>query len=117
MPGAYHRAAAPLRGSCAPVGIRRVTERGYELTPENIALVSDEIRQETDQYFLRVLIPDLKGFASSLAVLIDCLREDNDLLTLRELSDSSRTEPISMISIRSGLPPSSQQVASRSTMT
>lgn len=68
---------------------RRATERGYTLTPENIARVSDEIRQETGQYFLRILEPDLKGFASAPAVLIDCLREDNDLLTLRELSDRS----------------------------
>ena len=66
---------------------RRIAERGYTLTPENITRVSDEIRQETDQYFLRILVPDLKGFASSPAVLIDCLREDNDLLTLRELSE------------------------------
>lgn len=66
---------------------RRATERGYALTPENIARVSDEIRRETDQFFLRILAPDLKSFASSPAVLIDCLREDNDLLTLRELSD------------------------------
>jgi dephospho-CoA kinase len=66
---------------------RRTIERGYELTPENIAHVSDEIRSEAGQFFLRVLVPDLKGVGSSPAVLIDCLREDNDLLTLRELSD------------------------------
>ena len=64
---------------------RRVIERGYALTPENIARVSDEIRQETGQYFLRILKPDLE--VNAPAVLIDCLREDNDLLTLRELSD------------------------------
>jgi dephospho-CoA kinase len=68
---------------------RRTTEQGYALTPEDIARVSDEIRRETNQYFLRILVPDLKGLASSPAVLIDCLREDNDLLTLRELSDRS----------------------------
>lgn len=66
---------------------RRVAERGYALTPENITRVSDEIRRETGQFFLRILAPDLKSFVSSPAVLIDCLREDNDLLTLRELSD------------------------------
>lgn len=64
---------------------RRIAERGYALTPENIVRVSDEIRQETGQYFLRILEPDLK--VNAQAVLIDCLREDNDLLTLRELSD------------------------------
>ncbi len=66
---------------------RRVSERGYTLTPENIARVSDEIRRETHQFFLRILAPELNGLGSSPAVLIDCLREDNDLLTLRELSD------------------------------
>jgi dephospho-CoA kinase len=66
---------------------RRVAERGYALTPENITRVSDEIRRETDQFFLRILAPDLKALSNSPAVLIDCLREDNDLLTLRELSD------------------------------
>jgi dephospho-CoA kinase len=64
---------------------RRAVERGYALTPENIVRVSDEIRQETGQYFLRILEPDLK--VNAQAVLIDCLREDNDLLTLRKLSD------------------------------
>jgi dephospho-CoA kinase len=68
---------------------RRVSERGYALTPENIARVSDEIRKETDQFFLRILAPDLEGLGDSSAVLIDCLREDNDLLTLHELSDRS----------------------------
>jgi dephospho-CoA kinase len=64
---------------------RRAAERGYELTPESIVRVSDEIRRETGQFFLRVLEPDLAVDAP--AVLIDCLREDNDLLALRELSD------------------------------
>lgn len=64
---------------------RRIAEQGHALTPENIARVSDEIRNETGQYFLRILEPDLNVDAP--AVLIDCLREDNDLLTLRELSD------------------------------
>jgi dephospho-CoA kinase len=66
---------------------RRAAERGYELTPENIARVSDEIRQETGQHFLRIFERDLEDLSGSPAVLVDCLREDNDLLTLRELSD------------------------------
>jgi dephospho-CoA kinase len=68
---------------------RRVAEQGYARTPENITRVSDEIRKETDQFFLRILVPDLNRLSSSPAVLIDCLREDNDFLTLRELSDRS----------------------------
>lgn len=63
---------------------RRITERGLAPDPETIARVSDEIRRETDGYFLRVLKPEIAG---ARAVLVDCLREDNDLLTLRELSD------------------------------
>lgn len=63
---------------------RRAVERGYALTPENITRVSDEIRRETDQFFLRILAPELESVG---AALIDCLREDNDLLALRELSD------------------------------
>jgi len=66
---------------------RRIAERGEALTPENIARASDEIRQETGQRFVRVLAPDLiRSFGSSPAVLLDCLREESDLLALRELS-------------------------------
>jgi dephospho-CoA kinase len=64
---------------------RRVVERGYPLTPESIARVSDEIRLETGGRFLLVLERDLVG--SWPAVLVDCLREPSDLLSLRELSD------------------------------
>lgn len=67
---------------------RRVTERGHLLTPESIARVSDQIREETGGRFLRILEPDLRrSFESAPAVLIDCLREESDLLTVRELAD------------------------------
>jgi len=67
---------------------RRVLERGLQLTPETIARVSDEIREETGGRFLRVLAPDLlHRFGGSPAVLLDCLREESDLLTARELAD------------------------------
>ena len=68
---------------------RRVVERGYPLTPESIARVSDEIRRETGGRFLLVLERDLAGLGPGPAVLVDCLREPSDLLALRELSDYS----------------------------
>ena len=67
---------------------RQVAERGHPLTPESIARVSDEIREETGRRFLRILEPDLRrSFESAPAVLLDCLREESDLLTVRELAD------------------------------
>jgi dephospho-CoA kinase len=66
---------------------REVIVRGHPLTPESIVRVSDEIRRETGQRFVRILKPDLRaGFLSALAVLLDCLREEADLLALREMS-------------------------------
>ena len=66
---------------------RRVLARGLQLTPETIARVSDEIREETGGFFLRVLAPDVVRCVGSPAVLLDCLREEADLLTARELAD------------------------------
>jgi dephospho-CoA kinase len=67
---------------------RQVVERGFPLTPESIARVSDQIREETGQRFLRILEPDLcRIFESAPAVLLDCLREESDLLTVRGLAD------------------------------
>jgi hypothetical protein len=66
---------------------REVLARGHALTPASIARVSDEIRRETGQRFVRILEPDLRaGFAAAPAVLLDCLREKSDLLALREMS-------------------------------
>jgi dephospho-CoA kinase len=66
---------------------REVVARGHALTPESIVRVSDEIRRETGQRFVRILEPDLRaGFLSAPAVLLDCLREESDLLALREMS-------------------------------
>jgi dephospho-CoA kinase len=67
---------------------REAAARGHPLTPESIARVSDEIREETGGRFLRILEPDLaRGFETAPAVLLDCLREESDLQTLRELAD------------------------------
>jgi ribose 1,5-bisphosphokinase PhnN len=66
---------------------RRTVERGYPLTPESIARVSDEIRRETGGRFLLVLERDLAGLGPCPAVLVDCLREPSDLMALRDLSD------------------------------
>jgi len=66
----------------------RVLARGLDLTPEIIARVSDEIREETGGRFLRILEPNLLDrFVLSPAVLLDCLREESDLVTARELAD------------------------------
>lgn len=65
----------------------RLIQRGEALTPEAIARVSDEIRQETGGRFVRVLAPQLaRSLAGSPVVLVDCLREESDLLALQELS-------------------------------
>ncbi len=65
----------------------RLIQRGEALTPEAIARVSDEIRQETGGRFVRVLAPQLaRSLAGSPVVLLDCLREETDLLALQELS-------------------------------
>lgn len=67
---------------------REVAARGHALTPETIARVSDQIRAETGGRFLRILEPDLhQAFASKPAVLVDCLREESDLLAVRDLAD------------------------------
>jgi len=67
---------------------REVAARGYALNPETIARVSDQIRTETGGRFLRILEPDLRrAFASKPAVLIDCLREESDLLAIQDLAD------------------------------
>ena len=65
---------------------QRVVERGYPLTPESIARVSDEIRLETGGRFLLVLAPQLaRALAASRVVIVDCLREESDVMALREL--------------------------------
>lgn len=65
----------------------RLIQRGEALTPEAIARVSDEIRQETGGRFVRVLAPQLaRSLAASPVVLLDCLREETDLLALQELA-------------------------------
>jgi dephospho-CoA kinase len=67
---------------------REVAARGYVLNPETIARVSDQIRAETNGRFLRILKSDLRhAFASKPAVLIDCLREESDLLAIQDLAD------------------------------
>lgn len=67
---------------------REVAARGHALNPETIARVSDEIREETGGQFLRILEADLRcAFESQPAVLIDCLREESDLLAVRDLAD------------------------------
>jgi dephospho-CoA kinase len=67
---------------------REVTARGFALNPETIARVSDQIRAETGGRFLRILETDLRhAFASKPAVLVDCLREESDLLAIRDLAD------------------------------
>jgi dephospho-CoA kinase len=67
---------------------REVAARGYELNPETIARVSDQIRAETGGRFLRILESDLRrAFASKPAVLVDCLREESDLLAVQDLAD------------------------------
>jgi len=67
---------------------REVAARGYALNPETIARVSDQIRAETDGRFLRILESDLRrAFESRPAVLIDCLREESDLLAVQDLAD------------------------------
>lgn len=67
---------------------REVAARGYALNPETIARVSDQIRAETEGRFLRILEPDLlHAFESKPAVLVDCLREESDLLAVQDLAD------------------------------
>jgi dephospho-CoA kinase len=67
---------------------REVAARGYELSPETIATVSDQIRAETGGRFLRILESDLRrAFTSRPAVLVDCLREESDLLAVQDLAD------------------------------
>ncbi len=67
---------------------REVAARGYTLNPETIARVSDQIRAETGGRFLRILESDLRrAFESKQAVLIDCLREESDLLAVQDLAD------------------------------
>jgi dephospho-CoA kinase len=67
---------------------RQVVARGRQLTPADVARVSDEIRAETGGRFVLVLAADLAAaFARAPAVLVDCLREESDLLALRELAD------------------------------
>lgn len=66
---------------------REVAARGHALTPESIVRVSDEIRRETGGRFVRILEADLRAaFLSAPAVFLDCLREESDLLALREMS-------------------------------
>jgi len=66
---------------------REVVARGHALTPESIVRVSEEIRRETGRRFVRILEPDLRAdFLAAPAVLLDCLREESDLLALREMS-------------------------------
>jgi len=67
---------------------REVAARGYTLNPETIARVSDQIRAETGGRFLRILESDLRrALESRPAVLIDCLREQSDLLAVQVLAD------------------------------
>ena len=67
---------------------RRIAERGWTPTPASVAQMSDEIRAATGQRFLRVVQPEMvAALGRAPAVLLDCVREEADLLTLREVAN------------------------------
>lgn len=71
---------------------KEVRERGLSLTSQNISLVSDMIRVETNNNFMSVAEEEIKKILKQSSVLlVDCLRELTDLQTIREYSEENRT--------------------------
>src|SRR4030042_3618060 len=64
---------------------QEVARRGLDLTPTNIAKVSDQIREETDNKFMQIAEEALNAsFSSSEVVLIDSVRQSEDLEVLKQ---------------------------------
>ena len=69
-----------------------VMRRGLELTAENMAKVSDEIRRETNNHFMEIAKPYLeKLLAGNDIIIVDSLRELADRQPIESCASELRT--------------------------
>ena len=71
---------------------REVRRLGLSLTSENVMTVSDLMRATMGQRFMQLAVEDMRNtLEQSLPVILDSLREPNDLKTLLDVADCVKT--------------------------